>query len=150
MECIICQDSGLEKLQENTSCSCKYKCHSSCWIDYVHSKTLITCPLCRKDISIKPKPTSKTPLIQPSAPPYTSHTLLQENEQQITYQEFIDIIQQHNTNENTVIEVINQSQQPQQQQQIIINSTVSQKIFKIIIGLVVIALISVLLSVILK
>lgn len=49
MECIICQDIGAEPLQDNTSCTCKYKVHNSCWIDYVNSKTNVTCLLCRKE-----------------------------------------------------------------------------------------------------
>lgn len=49
MECIICQDDTSESLQDNTFCDCKYKVHPSCWIDYVHSKTTVTCLICRKE-----------------------------------------------------------------------------------------------------
>ena len=49
MECIICQDDTSESLQDNTLCDCKYKVHPSCWIDYVHSKTTVTCLICRKE-----------------------------------------------------------------------------------------------------
>jgi hypothetical protein len=149
MECIICQDTGSEKLQENTLCPCKYKCHPSCWIDYAHSKIPITCPLCRKDLSVKRKPTAQTPLIQPSAPPYApeERTVTQENGRQITYQEFVEIIRQHTTNENTVIEVrpvtITQSESRA-------NQLVSQKVFKVIMGLAIVALIIVLFAVFLK
>ena len=145
MECIICQDTGSEPLQENTSCSCKYKCHSSCWIDYVHSKNKITCPLCRKDLTIKdspkPQPTIHTPLIQPTAPPYAPPPQRTESTfQQITYQEFIDIIQ-HTSTQNTVIEV-RPSIQPHHQPQIHPRDLpTSQKITKLIIGLSIIALI---------
>lgn len=96
MDCIICQDSGQELLQENTACPCKYKRHASCWIDYVHSKTKLICPMCRKDLTAKPKastpkPTPYTPLVR-TIPESTGHV--------ITYQEFVDTIHQ-----NTVIQV---------------------------------------------
>ena len=61
MECLICKDSGQEPLQENTSCPCKYNRHTSCWIDYVHSKSKIRCPLCRTDLSVKAKYIPKMP-----------------------------------------------------------------------------------------
>ena len=105
MECIICKDSGSEPLQDNIYCTCKYKFHSSCWIDYVNSKNNITCLLCRKDISTnsiqRPLPTILTPLILATAPPYTIEDIT--SDQQITYQEFVDTIQQYNS--NTTIEV---------------------------------------------
>lgn len=82
MECIICQDSGVEPLQNNTSCTCKYKRHISCWIDYVHSNKILKCPLCRKEIATSRKP------IQPHFVPYTSRlqTIQEENSYQNTYQ----------------------------------------------------------------
>jgi hypothetical protein len=109
MECIICQDIGPEPVQDNKTCSCKYKCHSTCWIDYVHSREKVICPLCRKDLTAKKTPKTKstmyTPLRQPTATapiitPYTSflHTIPEESGRQITYQEFVDTIQQYNTN----------------------------------------------------
>ena len=49
MECIICQDDKSEPLHDNIFCTCKYKIHTSCWIDYVHSKTTVTCLMCRKE-----------------------------------------------------------------------------------------------------
>ena len=61
MECLICKDSGQEPLQENTSCPCKYKRHNSCWIDYIHSRPKTSCPLCRTDLSKKPKYIPKVP-----------------------------------------------------------------------------------------
>ena len=146
MECIICQDTGSESLQENTSCSCKYKCHSSCWVDYVHSKTTITCPLCRKDLTIKPLKllaTNQTPLIQlpvPTAPPYApSLQRIEPSSQQISYQEFVDIIQQYNSTQNTIIEV-RPSIQPQPQPQIQLKDLpTSHKIAKVVIGLSILA-----------
>lgn len=80
MECLICLNAGPEPLQENTACSCRYKRHISCWIDYVHSQPTLKCPTCRKNLAALPRPytacgpTVITPLIQPppqpSAPPY--------------------------------------------------------------------------------
>jgi hypothetical protein len=53
MNCIICQDIDLEPLKDNKLCLCKYKYHSSCWSNYVNSKNNdISCPMCRKNISI--------------------------------------------------------------------------------------------------
>lgn len=141
MDCIICQDSGTEKLQENTSCPCKYKCHPSCWVDYVHSKTKITCPLCRKDITIKSPP-------KPTAPPYAPPSP-QEIGQQISYQEFVDIIRQYNSEQHTIIEIRPQVQ-TQQPQQPVVAQTTSHKIFKIIIGLGFVVIMIVVLSVYLR
>ncbi len=102
MECIICQDSGSESLQMNTSCNCKYNCHNSCWIDYVHSKTILKCPICRKELSVKsiPKKTTVAPPRQETPQPSESS---QESWQQITYQEFIDTIAQSNSYQQTVV-----------------------------------------------
>jgi hypothetical protein len=61
MECLICKDSGEEPLQDNISCPCKYKRHTSCWIDYVHSRSKISCPLCRIDLSAKAKYIPRAP-----------------------------------------------------------------------------------------
>jgi hypothetical protein len=127
MECIICQDKGSEPLQENTFCTCKYKTHNSCWVDYVHSKDKVTCPLCRKDISFKPA-TIHTPLIQPTAP-QVSTPYIPSQEQQITYQEFVEIIRQHQS-QNTVINIPTVVQQTQQTQQ-----PISKKMIKVLIGL---------------
>lgn len=52
MECIICQlHEDEEPIQENTTCPCKYKRHASCWIDYVNSRPVLTCPMCRRTLS---------------------------------------------------------------------------------------------------
>lgn len=116
MECIICQDTGSEPLQDNIGCSCKYKQHPSCWIDYVHSREKVICPLCRKDLTLKKAPKTNSSLYRPlmeSIPrvpvttvPYTPqiHSVPEESGRQITYQEFIDTIQQYNTT-HTAIEV---------------------------------------------
>jgi hypothetical protein len=135
MSCIICQDTCSEPLQDNTHCSCKYKIHNSCLNDYVNSTDKVKCLLCRKEILIKPvietihtpliQPaieTIQTPIIQPSAPPYASP---ESQGQQITYQEFVEIISQYETSNIITI-------QPTQQ----VNSQPnSKKIIKIIIGL---------------
>jgi hypothetical protein len=141
MECIICQDTGSENLQENTLCPCKYKYHSKCWVEYIHSKTNnITCLLCRKDlnlqISLTPQDTIYTPLIQPSAPPYSPQ---EHNSHQISYQEFVEIIRQHNLSENTIIDIRPSIQISQQ----IHNSNLvtSRKIIKVVIGLSIISII---------
>jgi hypothetical protein len=93
MECIICLTDGSEPLQENRTCPCKYKRHNSCWIDYVHSVTVVKCPMCRHDLS---QPLPKTPLIQGSVQPVTRQefTEIQRNSpgQSITYEEFVEIV----------------------------------------------------------
>ena len=138
MQCIICQDTGLEPIQDNTTCSCKYKCHSSCWIDYVHSREKVNCPLCRKDLSVKknskPNSTILTPLIQsvqttPTAP-YTSEvrTPLEESGRQITYQEFVDTIQQYNLHTNIEVRSSVQAEALPPKQ-----ATKSEKIIKMIV-----------------
>ncbi len=151
MECIICQDKGSEPLQENTFCTCKYKTHNSCWVDYVHSKDKVTCPLCRKDISFKPA-TIHTPLIRPSAPQISppssaspsSAPYIPSQEQQITYQEFVEIIRHHNQ-PNTVITIPTAVQQTQQTQQ-----PNSKKMMKVLIGLALVFGILILFILILK
>jgi len=112
MDCIICQDSGSEPLQDNTACSCKYKRHSSCWIDYVHSTPHIKCLMCRKDLTVKPTPKTKSSLTRPlrqnqtTAPYAPELTPPPDSWRQITYQEFVDTINQSNSyQQNTTIEV---------------------------------------------
>lgn len=58
MECIICKGVGVEPLSDNTNCSCKYKRHNSCWIDYVHSTDKVKDPL--------GPPTPSAPLLEQS------------------------------------------------------------------------------------
>ena len=148
MECIICQDSGTEPLQDNTACSCKYKRHTTCWIDYVHSTTNLKCIMCRKDLSVKPTPKSKSPTIAPVTIPYSpQRTPDEETGQQITYQEFIDTVTQSNSYQHTRnIEVhpsIRIQQQPQQQQQQVVQKPISKfkKCLKIVLCLVIIIVI---------
>jgi hypothetical protein len=103
MSCIICHETGEEPLHENLSCSCKYTRHNSCWIDYVHSTSKVKCLLCRKDIVAPPK--TKSSLNKPRNPisvpvssnisPY-SQSLLPPGER-ISYQEFCEIVNSHNT-----------------------------------------------------
>jgi hypothetical protein len=107
MNCIICQDLGSEPLQDITSCTCKYKCHNSCWIDYVHSTTKVKCLLCRKDLSIKKTPKTNSALRTEhiTISPYSSNlnTIPEESDTQITYQEFVNILSQNNSYQNTII-----------------------------------------------
>lgn len=98
MECIICQDTGSEPVKDNTICACKYKYHSSCWIDYVHSRDKIICPLCRKDLTSKKSASTNLTHPVPIPLPYTSHVItIPQESGQITYQEFVDTIQQYTT-----------------------------------------------------
>ena len=147
MECIICQDKGSEPLQENTFCTCKYKTHNSCWVDYVHSKDKVTCPLCRKDLSFKPA-TIHTPLIQPTSAPPSSAPSIPSQEQQITYQEFVEIIRQHQS-QNTVITIPTAVPQPIQQTQQTQQPN-SKKMMKILVGLALVFAILILFILILK
>lgn len=147
MECIICQDTGSEPVQDNTTCSCKYKRHSSCWIDYVHSRDKVICPLCRKDLTIKETPKTKstihTPLRQSipiASTPYAPQlrTIPEETGQQITYQEFVNTVQQYNST-HTTIEVRPSIQPPQPLPK---KATRGEQIAKIIIiGAIIIAVI---------
>jgi hypothetical protein len=130
MECIICQDSGSELLQDNTSCKCKYKRHISCWINYVHSRKNVICPLCRKDLTIKP--TSKTSNRVPYTPQLSP--IPEEQRQQNTYQN-IDENVSYNSYQNTSNErrsLIQPQTEPR-------NIPTSKKILNIIIGLSVLA-----------
>ena len=88
MECIICQDDTSEYLQDNTFCDCKYKIHASCWIDYVHSKTTVTCLICRKE-----RIESKKEI--PSAPPLP--TIIEEQEELDQEQDQEQEQEHHNT-----------------------------------------------------
>lgn len=105
MECIICQDSGAEPLQNNKLCSCNYKRHSSCWINYINSTSTVKCLMCRKDLTTKQITKIKssiTTLLRP--PPLVlipySHRIHEETGQRITYREFIDIVNQSNSYQN--------------------------------------------------
>ena len=149
MECIICQDSGTEPLQDNTACSCKYKRHTSCWIDYVHSTTNLKCIMCRKDLSIKPTPKSKSsptiPVRLPPSIPYSPQRtqVPEEIGQQITYQEFIDTVTQSNSYQHTTNIEVHPSIRIQQQQQQVVQKPISKfkKLLKIALCLVIIIVI---------
>lgn len=111
MECIICKDLGLELLQDNTACRCKYKRHNSCWIDYVHSTKKVKCLICRKEITSN----TNLSLIPQNIVPYTSY-------EELSYQEFNDIRPQLRPINISIqiqndILVFDQQQQQQQQQQ---------------------------------
>lgn len=141
MDCIICQDSGSEPLQDNTSCDCKYKRHPSCWIDYVHSTSHIKCLICRKDLSVNPIPKTNSSLTTPLrqhfvTAPYTPHPP-SESWREITYQEFVDTVNQSNSyQQNTMIEV------PPRVEQTRPNSiSKSQKLLKIVLCLSIIIVI---------
>lgn len=100
MECLICKDLGEEPLQENTACSCKYKRHNSCWIDYIHSRPKSTCPLCRTDLSVKAKYIPKVP--------YTPQ--LRTIPEERSREERLTLVTQSYQNESVVIEVHQQQQ----------------------------------------
>ena len=104
--------------------------------------------MCRKDLSIKPTPKSKSSTIAPVTTPYSpQRTPVEEIGQQITYQEFIDTVTQSNSYQHTRnIEVhpsIRIQQQPQQQQQQVVQKPISKfkKCLKIALCLVIIIVI---------
>ncbi len=140
MTCIICHDSTSEPLYENKYCSCKYEKHASCWIDYVHSKTTLSCPICRKELSVK----------QPAPPkrnlPYATRMepISEENIQSLSYQEFQDYL-----SENIIMH--NRSHITQQRQSLIHNQSQQEnkcnKITKMILTLSIIVVIIVVVAV---
>ena len=122
MECIICQDDTSESLQDNTFCDCKYKVHASCWIDYVHSKTTVTCLICRKE-----RVESKKDI--PTLP-----TIIEEQEP---------------ASQNTVnsVQLEGSLQQPEdsiRQTHVITNMEINRKIIKIGLGIMIIIFVFVL------
>jgi len=125
MECIICQDNTLEPLQDNTYCDCKYKIHASCWIDYVHSKTIITCLICRKE-----RVESKKEIISASSLP----TIIEEQEQEQEQEQQQEQEQSHQSY-NSVNQI---------QPQVITTREMNIKIIKIIIFIVILVFIVVL------
>ena len=110
--------------------------------------------MCRKDLSIKPTPKSKSsptiPVRLPPSIPYSPQRtqVPEETGQQITYQEFLDTVAQSNSYQHTRnIEVhppirVQQPQQPQQQQQVV-QKPISKfkKCLKIVLCLVIIIVI---------
>jgi hypothetical protein len=131
MECIFCQDSGEEPLQDNTQCNCKYKRHISCWIDYVHSTNIVKCPTCRKDLTTK-KSNASTPLRQSRHTPYTPQldSIPEEHTQTLSYNEFAEEVR---------LRINIQQPQPQQQQPKFTKT--QEKILKIVFGMCFIALV---------
>ena len=112
--------------------------------------------MCRKDLSVKATPKSKSPptvpvRLPPSIPYSPQRTPDEETGQQITYQEFIDTVAQSNSYQHTRnIEVqpsirIQQPQQqlPQQPQQQVVQKPISKfkKCLKIALCLVIIIVI---------
>jgi hypothetical protein len=104
--------------------------------------------MCRKDLSVKATPKSKSPptvpvRLPPSIPYSPQRTPVEETGQQITYQEFIDTVTQSNSYQhNTNIEVRSsiRVQQPQQQ---VVQKPISKfkKCLKIALCLVIIIVI---------
>jgi hypothetical protein len=138
MNCIICLDSGEEKLITNKLCSCVYKKHKTCWNNYIKSNTSAVCPLCRKNLSSSAQHSISIPI--PSAPvvePVTGYQT--ENYTQITYQEFQDIIQSAQVQQAT-------QEQIQQSRQNISNQVVHRKIKAILLGVVLATIIIVILK----
>lgn len=142
MECIICQDSGVEPLHDNTSCKCKYKRHVSCWIDYVHSNTILKCPLCRKEIASSKKnnqqySTPYTPRLYPiQEEPYYQNSYQYQREE--------DLIQPRQQEQRNSSNLYSHTQaQPNTLQ----NMTCKEKIVKIVILFGVITVIIILLTV---
>jgi hypothetical protein len=139
MSCIICQESGPEPLRENCNCSCKYKRHDSCWIDYVHSTAKVKCLLCRKEIVAPPKTRSSmnktvNPIqVTSETAPY-SQSLLPAG-QRISYEEFCEIIHSHNNSYQNAPSTPHQ--QPQQQEKKKTLNTFT----KVVLGLCIIAVI---------
>ena len=110
--------------------------------------------MCRKDLSVKQTPKTKssltTPLRQTTTIPYSPQRTspVEETGQQITYQEFLDIVAQSSSYQrDTVIEVRPTVVQQQQQQQKPISK--SQKLLKIVLCLGILAAIAVVLIIVL-
>jgi hypothetical protein len=96
MECIICQDTGTEELQDNDICSCKYKVHNSCLTDYTRHVSIVTCLMCRKE---RVAPGTTTTIIQE---PVIQEPVIQEPVIQVP------IIQESNIVRQDIVIVINQ------------------------------------------
>jgi hypothetical protein len=157
MSCIICQESGPEPLHENTNCSCKYKRHNSCWIDYVHSTTKVKCLLCRKEIVAPPKTQStlnkpRTP-VQPISDTLPYSQPLLPSGQRITYQEFCEIVNSHNNSyQNADINITITPSNPIRSQPVRTqqpNTSSMNKFLKIVLGLAIVVAIVVVLVIVL-
>jgi hypothetical protein len=98
MECIICQDTGTEELQDNDICACKYKVHNSCLTDYTRHVSIVTCLMCRKErvapgttTTIIQEPVIQEPIIQE---PIIQEPIIQEPN--IVRQDIVIVINQPN------------------------------------------------------
>ena len=126
MECIICQNDTSEPLQNNTFCDCKYKIHASCWIDYVNSKTTVTCLICRKERMESKKEITSLP------------TIIEEQEQE-----------QEPSSQNTVSSVqpsgsLSQPSGSLRQIPVVTNNDLNRKIIKLVICVIILVSILVL------
>jgi hypothetical protein len=152
--CQICLDSGLEPIYEIKLCKCRYKCHNSCWVDYVHSQPRVRCLICRKPIQTPPvtKSSLHAPqIVRANAPivrPYTTTTYQSSG---VYYQPLPEVPHQEvvvitTVNPNTrVSQQQNQNTRVSQQQ----NSTIQNSRFKKIVEAVcVIALITIIITII--
>jgi len=138
MECIICQDTTSETLQDNTLCDCKYKIHASCWIDYLHSKTTVTCLLCRSE-----RVESKKEMIidiNLTAPPLPTIIEEQEQEQEQTESSF----QQTEGSFQQTESSFQQTEGSFQQIRVITTRELNTKIIKIIIFIVILVFVLIL------
>ena len=138
MECIICQDTTSETLQDNTLCDCKYKIHVSCWIDYIHSKTTVTCLLCRSE-----RVESKKEMIidiNLTAPPLPTIIEEQEQEQEQTESSF----QQTEGSFQQTESSFQQTEGSFQQIRVITTRELNTKIIKIIIFIVILVFVLIL------
>jgi hypothetical protein len=140
MNCIICLDSGEEKLVENTLCKCVYKKHKSCWNNYKKSSTPTICPLCRINLSlsIQGSPVSIPSGPIPSAPQSSPTPIRYQTESnteyvQISYEEFQDIIHSNQVSE-------------QQSQQIQADTLSKRRAKAIVFGCVLVAIMVVILK----
>jgi hypothetical protein len=105
--------------------------------------------MCRKDLSVKATPKSKSPptvpvRLPPSIPYSPQRTPDEETGQQITYQEFIDTVAQSNSYQHTRnIEVQPSIRIQQPQQQLVVQKPISKfkKCLKIALCLVIIIVI---------
>ena len=105
--------------------------------------------MCRKDLSIKPTPKSKSsptiPVRLPPSIPYSPQRtqVPEETGQQITYQEFIDTVTQSNSYQYTRNIEVRPPIRVQQQQQQVVQKPISKfkKLLKIALCLVIIIVI---------
>ena len=128
MECIICQDDTSEYLQDNTFCDCKYKIHASCWSDYVHSKTTVTCLICRKERVESKKDIASLPTIIEEQE--------QEQEQEPVSQNSISSVQHESS--------LWQSESSLRHLNVVTNNDLNRKIIKLVICVIILVFILVL------